>query len=119
MKIAKRLNKIKEQRKNRVRAKIFGTALQPRASIFRSNVYTYVQLIDDEAKRTLISGSTRSLKLPKKMSKTKEAEMLGEEIAKKAKENKIEAIVFDRGPYRFHGRVKAVYDGFRKGGIKC
>ena len=119
MRRAIRINKIKEQRKKRIRSKIFGTALKPRASIYRSNFYTYIQLIDDDAKKTLVSASTKNLKFPKKINKTEEAKILGEEAAKQAKEKKIEAIVFDRGSYRFHGRVKAVYDGLQKGGIKC
>jgi len=115
----KKLNQTKQRRKNRVSAKIFGTLEKPRLSVFRSNIYTYAQLIDDLNGKTLASASTHELKKAKaKDSKIKEAEALGELIAKKALENKIIEAVFNRGNYAYHGRVKAVAEGARKGGLK-
>lgn len=101
----------------RTSAKIFGTLEKPRLSVFRSNIYTYAQLIDDLNRKTLVSASTHELK-KEKGSKTRGAESLGELIAKKALENKISTAVFNRGNYAYHGRVKAVAEGARKGGLK-
>mgnify|MGYP001592908346 CR=1 FL=1 len=116
----KSLNKTRTQRKERIRAKIFGTAEKPRLSIFRSNRYTYFQLIDDDSKKTLVGGSTRKLMVDKKEKTTKQktAEQLGELIAQKAIERGVKRAVFDRGRYKYHGRVKAIADGARKGGLK-
>ncbi|MFC1700082.1 50S ribosomal protein L18 [Patescibacteria group bacterium] len=105
----------KEKRKLRVRKKIFGTAEKPRLSIFRSNKNIRAQLIDDESGVTLVSANTTSLK---GKSKTEIASKVGEELAKKALEKKIKHVVFDRSGYRYHGRVKALADGARKGGLK-
>lgn len=117
----KSLNKIRNQRKRRSRAKIFGTADKPRFSIFRSNYYTFGQLIDDKAGKTLVNASTREIKKSKiksQESKVALAEQLGEFIAQKAAEKGIKKAVFDRGRYRYHGRVKAVAEGARKGGLQ-
>ncbi|MEK7149807.1 MAG: 50S ribosomal protein L18, partial [Patescibacteria group bacterium] len=98
-------------------AKIFGTQEKPRLSVFRSNLYTYAQLIDDLNGKTLASASTKEVK-EKNKNKIQEAEALGELIAKKAIEKKIDAAIFNRGGYAYHGRVKAVAEGARKGGLK-
>jgi large subunit ribosomal protein L18 len=110
----------KEKRKTRVRAKIRGTAKRPRLSVFRSNKAIYVQLIDDEQRKTLVAASEKELakKTEKKITKTEKAKLIGELIAKKALKKKIKAVVFDRGSYRYHGRVKALAEGARKGGLK-
>ena len=120
MNLKKSLNKIRERRKNRARAKIFGASKCPRFSVFRSGRYTYGQLIDDEARKTLISASTRELsdKGKKRSPKQNLAEKLGELIAKKAIEKNIKKAVFDRGWHKYHGRVKAVAEGARKGGLQ-
>ncbi len=117
------LNQIRFRRKKRTKAKIFGIADKPRLSIFRSNRYTYAQLIDDEKGRTLVSASTRELKSKvnnkqQTTSKVKQGEELGELIAKKAMEKGIKNAVFDRGWYKYHGRVKTVIDSARKEGLK-
>jgi len=112
------LNKTKQRRKIRTRAKLFGTSKRPRLSIFRSNSSTYVQLIDDENGKTLVSASIKELKKEAKATGKDLAEKLGELVAKKAAEKKIVAVIFDRGSYNYHGRVKAVADGARKGGLK-
>lgn len=110
------LNQIKERRRIRTRAKLFGTMERPRLSVLRTNQFTSVQLIDDMTGKTLASASTRDMKT--KEGKIVKAEALGEMIAKKAKEIKINAAVFDRGGYNYHGRVKAVAEGARKGGLQ-
>ncbi len=109
-KIARR-NKIKA----RIRGRISGTAQRPRMSVFRSNKAIYVQLIDDLEGRTLASASSRNIK---EGTKTEIAEKVGEAIAKAALETGIATVVFDRNGYLFHGRVKALADGARKGGLK-
>lgn len=121
MKLRNRLKLRRKLRRRRVRAKITGTPERPRLSVFRSNRFIYVQIIDDVNKRTLLSGSDRDLingPKGKKLSKTERARELGKLIAKKAKQAKITKIVFDRGAYRYHGRIKAVADGAREGGLE-
>lgn len=101
-------------RKSRSRGKIFGTKETPRLSVFRSNKYIYAQLIDDESSKTLFSASTRG----KKMKKTEAAKAVGLAVADAAKKIGVKNIILHRGAYRFHGRVKAVAEGIREGGIK-
>lgn len=109
-KIARR-NKIKA----RIRGRISGTAERPRMSVFRSNKAIYVQLVNDLTGRTLASArSTKDMT----GTKTEIAGKVGEEIAKKAIELGIATVVFDRNGYLFHGRVKSLADGARKGGLK-
>lgn len=106
------------QRKNRSRAKVKAVA-RPRLSVFRSNKYTYAQIIDEKG-RSLASLSSRDLseKLKETVkTKTQAAAVLGEEIAVLAKKKKVSKVVFDRGAYKYHGRVKAVAEGARKGGL--
>jgi len=116
----KALNLIRLRRKRRSRAKIFGTINRPRLSVFRSNSYTYAQLIDDEKGETLVGASTRELTTDNQQltTKQKQAEQLGELVAKKAAEKGIKKAIFDRGSYKYHGRVKAVAEGVRKGGLQ-
>ena len=106
------------KRKRRVRAKIFGTKNRPRLSVFRSNKYIYAQVVNDDERKTLLSSSTKKVKSSSKMNKTQIATLVGEELAKKAKTKKINKLVFDRGVYRYHGRVKALAEGARKGGLE-
>ena len=113
-------NKVKNQkfsrRKKKVRAKIEGKKDCPRLSVFRSNKGMFLQLIDDQDGKTLVSATSNEVK-----NKGKKVEVgfeLGKLLAKKAQEKKIEKIVFDRGGYKYHGRVKAVADGAREGGLK-
>ena len=106
------------QRKNRhrrIRAKISGTDKKPRLVVFRSIKGNYAQLIDDQKSVTLASASDLKAK---KGNKTDKAKTVGAEIAKKAKELKIEECVFDRNGYKYHGRVKAVAEAAREGGLK-
>ena len=101
--------------KYRVRSEISGTAERPRMSVFRSNKQIYVQVIDDEAAKTLVSASSLGLE---KMPKCEQAAKVGELIAKKAIEAGISSVVFDRNGYLYHGRVKEVADAARNGGLK-
>ena len=110
----KRKNKIK--RHNKVRSKIFGSAKIPRLNVYRSNKGLFVQLIDVQIGITLASVNDKEIKSGKtKIDKAKET---GKLIAEKAKEKKIEKAVFDRGGCKYHGRVKAVAEGAREGGLK-
>lgn len=116
------MNRVKQnnlkakKRALRIRAKLTGTSERPRLSVFRSNKYTYAQAIDDSAGKTLVSASTRELKEGK--TKSEKASSLGSLVAKKAKEAGIEAMVFDKGSYKYHGRVKNVAEALRESGIK-
>ena len=127
------LNTKRLRRKIRIRSRILGTASRPRLSVFRSNRYTSIQLIDDEKGKTLLSISTREIAKEKKekggikpsevlsdalQGKVKQAEKLGELLAQKASEKKIKQAVFDRGNYKYHGRVKMVAEAARKSGLK-
>jgi large subunit ribosomal protein L18 len=107
------------KRHKRIRAKMKGTAEVPRLCVFRSNKHVYGQLIDDEKGKTILSSSDFELKKSKiKSQKLKIAHEIGKLLAKKAMEKKIEKIVFDRGGYKYHGRIKALADGAREGGLK-
>jgi len=108
----------RERRHHRVRSKIKGSKERPRLSVFRSNKYNYVQLIDDEKGVTLVSASDLELKNKKGLTKTERAREVGKLIAKKAKAKKITKVVFDRNGYKYHGRVKAIAEGAREGGLK-
>lgn len=113
------LNKIRSRRKNRTQAKIFGSKERPRLSIFRSNQFIYVQLIDDSNHKTLASASTKGFTAEeKKKKKTDQAGILGVKIAKKAIELGIKNLVLDRGAYKYHGRVKSLAEGVRSEGVK-
>ena len=111
---AKQSNRIK--RHKRVTAKIQGSSKRPRVAVFKSNQYIYAQVIDDEVGKTLIGASDYGAKTKSK--KSDAASKVGETLAEKMKEKGISEAVFDRGGFKFHGRVKAVADGLRKGGIK-
>ena len=110
-------NKQKLQRQRRVRGKIIGTQETPRLSVFRSNNYIYAQLIDDTAGVTLLGISEKHVE-EKSKTPIATAKSLGVTIAKKAKEKKITKVMFDRGHYRYHGRVKALAEGAREGGLE-
>ncbi|MBI5079102.1 50S ribosomal protein L18 [Candidatus Wolfebacteria bacterium] len=116
MKKRKDLNQIRSSRGKRVRAKIFGTASLPRFSVFRSHSNIYAQLIDDENGFTLVSAFTGELK--DKQAKKIKAVAVGELIAKRALEKGVKEAVFDRGNYKYHGRIKEVAESARKGGLR-
>lgn len=100
--------------KFRIRKKVNGTAERPRLSVFRSNKQIYAQVINDKEGRTLASASSLGLE---KMPKTQQAEKVGELIAEKAKAAGVESVVFDRNGYLYHGRVEALANAARKGGL--
>jgi large subunit ribosomal protein L18 len=104
------------RRRRRVRAKVRGSAARPRLSVFRSNRGLFVQLIDDDAARTMVAVSWTEPEL-RKLKATEQAKRAGELIAARAKEAGIEACVFDRGGYQYHGRVKRLADSAREGGL--
>lgn len=101
-------------RKRRTRSRARGTAARPRLSVFRSLLQISVQVIDDETGKTLVAASTKDLKAKPNQDGAKK---LGEAIAKKAKEAKIDTVLFDRNGYRYHGRVKTVADAAREAGL--
>ncbi len=103
-------------RHNRVRSVVSGTAKRPRLSVYRANRHIYAQLIDDEAGKTLAAVSSSEIK--SKGKKVSLAMETGKLLAKKAGEKKIASAVFDRGGFAYHGRVKALAEGAREGGLK-
>ena len=104
--------------KRRVRGKISGSATLPRLSVFKSNKEIYAQLVDDKEGKTLVSASSRDKAVDAKGTKTEISTAVGKAIAEKAKAAGIENIVFDRNGFVYHGRVKALADGAREGGLK-
>jgi large subunit ribosomal protein L18 len=114
-------NKYKKLKRESVRGRIKGTSERPRLSVYRSNENIYAQIIDDTISKTLVSCSTldRSIKLAISTGRTCEASrLMGERLAELSLKKNITKIVFDRGPYIYHGRVKALADGARAGGLK-
>lgn len=105
------------RRKHRIRARVSGTAERPRLSVFISNHHVSAQLIDDTNHKTIAHVSTVGSK-EAKGTMTKKAEWVGSEIAKKAKTSKIKTVVFDRGGKQYHGRIKALADAARGGGLE-
>ena len=105
------------RRHRRVRAKVHGTAERPRLAVFRSNRGIEAQLVDDENGRTLASASHLALAKSFKGDKTAQAEAVGKALAAAAKTAGVDTCVFDRGGYLYHGRVKALADGAREGGL--
>ena len=108
----------RERRHRRIRGKIHGTAERPRVAVFRSNKGISAQLVDDDAARTLAAASWLNLKRSFKGTKTEQAAEVGKLLAANAKQAGIETVVFDRGGYLYHGRVKALAEGAREGGLK-
>jgi large subunit ribosomal protein L18 len=119
-----RKNKIERLAKKqaRIRKKIVGTSERPRLAVFRSARHAYAQIIDDTAGKTLLSVSTLSKDIREEVKKAKtpveQYKLIGIAAAKKALEKNIKEVVFDRGGYLYHGRVKALADGAREGGLK-
>ncbi len=111
-------NKARLKRHKRVRAKISGTALRPRLNVFRSTNNIYAQLIDDVAGVTLASASTLDKELNDYGGNKEAAKKVGKLIAERAAQKNITEVVFDRGGYIFHGRVKELAEGAREGGLK-
>ena len=110
-------NVARKRRHDRVRNKISGTKVAPRLNVFRSNNGIYVQVIDDETQTTLVSSSSIELKL-QNGGNVEGAKLVGKEIAEKCKKAKITKVVFDRGGYLYHGRVKALAEAARENGLE-
>ena len=104
----------RDQRHKRVRAKIVGTAQKPRLAVFRSLKHIYAQIINDEKGETLVSASDLEIKTDKNLTKKEKAKLVGELLGKKAKEKNIQEVVFDRGGFKFYGRVKSLAEGAKK-----
>lgn len=103
-----------ESRKRRVRAKMTGTAAKPRLTVYRSNKHLYLQAIDDEGQRTIASASDSAKKTG---TKSESAAAVAKAIAQVLKTKKVASLIFDRGHYRYHGRVKAVAEALREQGL--
>lgn len=111
-------NAQRKKRHKRVRAKISGTAARPRLCVFRSLANIYAQIIDDVNGETLVSASTTEKEFNGQGGNKEAAKKVGELVAKRAIEKGIDEIIFDRGGYIYHGRVKELADGAREGGLK-
>ncbi len=109
---------LRERRHRRVRGKVRGTAERPRLAVFRSNRGISAQLVDDVERKTLAAAGHGELKKTFKGSKTEQAAEVGKLLAGAGKKAGVETVVFDRGGYLYHGRVKALADGAREGGLK-
>lgn len=107
---------LETKRKMRIRSKLHGTSERPRLSLYRSNMHTYLQVIDDVAGKTLASAHDKAHF--GKMTKTERAVAAAKSIAEQLQKQNIKALVFDRGGYRYHGRVKAVADAMRAAGVE-
>lgn len=108
----------RQRLKYHIRKKVHGSSERPRLSIFRSNTNIYVQVIDDEKGVTLVSASSLELGEKKWNTNTEAASLVGKKIAEKALEAGVTAVVFDRNGYLYHGKVKALAEGAREGGLK-
>jgi large subunit ribosomal protein L18 len=112
----------RKRRHVRVRAKVHGTAARPRLNVFRSNAHMYCQVIDDVRGHTIVAASDLEddviAKVGEDAAKVERAKAVGEVIAERAKAAGVDAVVFDRGGFLYHGRIKAVADGAREGGLK-
>ena len=110
--------KLRARRRRRIRYKISGTAERPRLSVFRSNKHIYAQIIDDVQGHTLVETSSRALGIKDSVKTADAAREVGKVLAGRARECGIETVAFDRGGYLYHGRVKALAEGAREGGLK-
>ena len=120
MSSAMKKNASRVRRKKSIRKKLFGTSERPRLSVYRSNKHIYAQVIDDVNGKTLASMSTSSELIRGEITekkKTEAAELVGQKIAEKCKELSIKTVIFDRNGFIYHGRVKAVAEGAREGGL--
>ncbi len=114
-------NEARQRRHLRIRKSLEGTPERPRLCVFRSSIHTYAQLIDDRAGRTLAAASTLDPEIRERAAAGKKADagkMVGQLIARRAQERGVRRVVFDRGGYVYHGRVRALADGAREGGLE-
>jgi large subunit ribosomal protein L18 len=115
MDIARAKREARLRRHHRVRRSVVGTGERPRLAVFRSNRHIYAQIIDDTAGRTLVAAT--SVALPGDGDKREDAKRVGAELARRARQAGVAAVVFDRGGYRYHGRVQALAEAAREGGL--
>ncbi len=111
----------RDRRHRRVRKDLAGTGSRPRLNVFRSLVHIYAQVIDDQTGQTLVSASTVDAELREQMKgkkKAEQAKLVGQAVAERAQAQGVKQVVFDRGGYKYHGRVKAVADGAREAGLE-
>lgn len=111
----------RKRRHRRVRKKISGTAERPRLNVFRSLRHIYAQIIDDDRGRTVVAASTQDPALRDQLAgldKTAQAKVVGQALAERAQAKSVRQVIFDRGGYKYHGRVKALADGAREGGLE-
>ncbi|KAA3662285.1 MAG: 50S ribosomal protein L18 [Chloroflexi bacterium] len=111
----------RRRRQRRIRMRVSGTAERPRLNVFRSLEHIYAQVIDDAAGKTLVSASTLDKNLLSDLdgkNKKEQAELVGKAVAERASAAGITTVIFDRGGFKYHGRVKALADGAREGGLK-
>lgn len=108
----------RRRRHQRVRKQIYGTAARPRLAVYRSNRYIYAQVIDDDSGRTVAAASSQEKKMRSKRLSIETAAEVGKLIATRADDAGVETVVFDRGGFPYHGRVKALADAAREGGLK-
>ncbi len=116
MAVAEKKRLHREKRRKRLRRKVVGTAERPRLSVYRSNVHIYAQLVDDYAGHTLAAADSREV--GEAENRTEAARKVGELVARRAAEAGVEEVVFDRGGNKYHGRVAALAEGARSGGLK-
>lgn len=120
MRVEEKIEK-RERRHRRVRKKVYGTAERPRLCVFKSNRYIYAQIIDDDKGHTLCAASTLEKEIKEKLQSTKDknaAALVGKVIAERALAKGIKKVVFDRGGYKYHGRVKELADAARQAGLE-
>lgn len=111
-------NQLRKKRQVRVRSKIVGTAERPRLNVFRSLKHIYAQVVNDEHGETLVAASSLDLEGVGDATKSQTAEKVGQLLAERALDHGIKEVIFDRGGYKFHGRVKALADAARKAGLE-
>ena len=114
-------NEVRLRVHRRIRRRVAGTAERPRLAVYRSIAHIYAQVIDDQTGRTLLSASTVDRDLRERMKglkKAEQAKLVGQAVAERAKDKGIQAVVFDRGGYRYIGRIKALADGAREAGLQ-
>lgn len=120
--IKKNRNKSRERIKQHIKKTLYGTGERPRLAVYRSLKHLYAQLIDDEKGNTIAFISSRSKEIQEQLSQTKnnleKAKIVGMSLAKKALNKNITTAVFDRAGYKYHGKIKAIADGAREGGLK-
>ena len=109
---------LRDRRRLRIRRKVRGTARRPRLSVFRSNKHIYAQIIDDDLGRTITQATSRNLGIKGSCKTVEAAKQVGKTLAESAREAGVEEVVFDRGGYLYHGRVQALADGVREGGLR-